>query len=51
MLQPYIESAITLSEHYNIDNEKIEKLPVMSVIRNGLPALNWTQKCEYRLEI
>ena len=51
MLQPYIESAITLYDHYNIDNEEIEKLQVLSVIRNGLPALSWTQKCEYILEI
>ena len=50
MLQPYIVSAITLSDHY-IDNEEIEKLPVLSVIRNGLPAPSWTQKCEYKLEI
>ena len=49
MLQPFIESAIALSDHY-IDNEEIEKFPVLSVIRNGLPALSWTQP-EYRLEI
>ena len=28
-----------------------QEFPVLSVGRNGLPALNWTQKCKCRLEI
>ena len=34
-----------------IHDEEIEEFPILSVGRNGLPALNWTQKCECRLEM
>ena len=44
MLQPYIESAIALSDYY-IDDEETQELPFLSVGRNGLPAVSWIQKC------
>ena len=48
MCHPYIESANALSD---VDDENRKNFRFLSVGRNGLPALSWTQKCECRLEI
>ena len=48
MLQPYIE---VLPHSLMFMMKKLQEFPVLSVSRNGLPSLSWTQKCECRLKI
>ena len=46
--QPYIESTTVLSDYYDEESQVF----VVSVgLQKALPALSWTYKCEFRLEI